>query len=302
MKMIKVALAITALTGFMSVNPAAAAERSAAIFPTDVLNRLSGAVTAAYTFSSQDIDYTMTQLGTTETLKREMTSNNLQWKAQLGLGYGLQVGLFQDIELAGRDKMSANGGSEVANFSGGSNPAFEIAWNPMQVFSPKNPLQALVSYTVKGKGLESKQIGDDFTQHSAKVFMSYNLAALKLRPYVGYEHTRNGERYNQDLGHINVIKAGVEYAAAKHLKLNLDYTSYINAGFSFADPYTVNEFGVNAEYKVPMTTVLDLYLVPSFSAAIMDDLKFKSDDPNVSSSRAGSSVGYSGGFAVKAVF
>lgn len=302
MKTLKVVLAITALAGLMSAQSVVAAEKSPAIFPTDVLNQFSGAITTTYTYTSHDMDYSRTRLGVGETFKREMTSNNLQWKAQLGLGYGLQLGIYQDIELEGRDKVIMNNDTNVYKYTGGYNPTFAISWNPMQVLSPKNPLQALVSYTVKGKGIESKQVRDDYTQHTARAVVSYDLSALKLRPYIGYEHTQFGMSNNEPIGHENVILAGAEYAATKHVKLNLEYAAVFSGGQAYTDSYTTNNIGVNVEYKVPLVTAFDLYLVPSFRASILDDLTFNVNDPNISSYGTKLSVAYTGGFAVKAVF
>jgi len=295
-----VTLVATVLLGVMSTLPAVAADKIPAVFPTDVLGKYVGAVTAKYTFGTSDVNTVLTAAGTRDTQENKIESHLLELKAELGLGYGIQAGVSQKIEIDGRTELTFDSDpTAVTKYSGGYNPVFEIAWNPKRPCNSQDPFQISFLYKVKPKGIASRQISDDFTQQSGTAFMSYKLA--KLRPYVGYSFTHYGNSNFGSIGHSDTIMGGVEYSAAKRLKLNLDYSAVISRGDYLVCSNTTNNIGASVEYKVPVTTV-GIYLVPFVKAGFNERLTYKTAGTGYDSITGAPFVIYSSGLAMKAVF
>lgn len=302
-KEIKVVLSLAVLAGIMYAVPASAGEKSPAIFPTDVLGKFSGAITTTYTYATIEYDTVMVGASGTNVLNYDASANVVQIKAQLGLGYGLQLGASQDIEIGAKTKYSWDDGSSLAtDYTGGYNPAFELSWNPMNRCYSKDPLQLLISYKVKPKGLASEKMGEDYTKNSGAVFLSYKLAGLKIRPYLGYNYSKFGKGNTAPGDHTNTIMAGVERSSTKNLKLNLDYSAVLYGSNPDVNSFTVHNLGASVVYKLAFIKAFGLYIEPFVNVGVSDGITYKTEGTVYNYMKSGTAIEYSTGLAVKSVF
>lgn len=306
MKKMKLAVAVTSLASALAAMPVLAADKNPAIFPTDVLDLFSGGVAATYTFTSTKTDATYTNGAVTDVESGKFTSNMMQWRADVGLGYGLQIGAYQNIELGARDEFSWNGATPTINkTSGGYNPLYQIKWNLMQIVDAKNPVQVLLSYRVKPKGVASKSVSDDYTQNTGTAIVSYKIA--DFRTYLGYEYSQFGKEGTSgnsfDMGHENSILVGAEYQLMKGLDLTLDYTATIAGGAPIrTESYATNTVTLGAQYKLPGLDKVNLYVSPFFKASVVGEQTLDAVQVGADSAKIDSYVAYSGGLTLKAVF
>lgn len=308
MKKMKLAVAVTSLASALAAMPALAGDKNPAIFPTDVLDQFSGAVAATYTFTSTKTDATYVNGAVTDVNSGKFTSNMMQWRADIGLGYGLQIGAYQNIELGARDEFSWNGATPTINkTSGGYNPLYQIKWNPLQIVDAKSPVQILLAYRVKPKGVASKSVSDDYTQNTGTAIVSYKMSDLGLRTYLGYEYSQLGKEGTSgnsfDMGRENSILVGAEYQLMKGFDLTLDYTATIAGGAPIrTESYATNTVALGAQYKIPGLDKVNLYVSPFFKASIVGEQTLDAAQVGADSAKIDSYVAYSGGLTLKAVF
>lgn len=285
--------------------PALAAEtKSPATFATDILAPMSGAVTLSYSYSSDNPTTTITD--GTDTHKRELDwqRSTMQAKAELGLGYGLQLGVAQSVEVGGKVTGSMNGVIDIdQKMSGGYNPLFELKWNPMQLLMPKHPLQVVASYRFKPKGIAAKSVYDDYTQHSGSVVASYALPELGLRPFIGYDFTTYGaDEEGFEQGHVNTGTIGSELTIMNGLTATASYSFARRSGATeYLGGYNVQTIHLDAQYKIPGISFVDAYVSP-FGEVMLNGSRTIDLGSSAWKATTSSYTGYKVGGLVKLVF
>lgn len=303
MKKMSKVLCTTGVLIALSAPAAMAAEKNPAIFATDVLGAWSGAVSMRYEFSSADMDQKVFDGVTTDRYKYKLSEQVGALRADVGLGFGLQLGVQQRFMLDGEVKNYYNGAyTGKDDYSGALNPEFELKWNPMQAFSPKNPLQAVIGYRVKPTGMAKSEVWDNYTENTVFAAASYDLKQYNLRPYLRYALTLNGhEEGGIDLGNQNVVTLGAEYKIMDGLKTDLAYTYARNAAISEYDGgFSSNSISASVQYKIPGVPYMDLYAVPYGQVSFNGSRDFEA--PAGWSAKVESFTSYRVGAMIKAVF
>ena len=265
MKRMSKVLCATGVLVALSAPAAMAAEKNPAIFATDVLGAGFSAVSMRYDFSSADMDKKVSDGVTTDRYKYKIREQVGALRADVGLGFGLQLGVQQRFMLDGEEKGYYNGAyAGKFDYSGALNPEFELKWNPMQALSPKNPLQAVIGYRVKPTGMAKSEVMDNYTENTVFAAASYDLKQYNLRPYLKYSLQLNGtEEDGGSLGNQNVMTLGAEYKIMDGLKADLAYTYARNAAIGEYDGgFSSNSISASVQYKIPGVPYMDLYAVP----------------------------------------
>lgn len=269
----KKAISMFVVVSALTAATAMAAEKSPALFATDVLKPMTGSVSVGYDFE-QDKQASRIYLNGVEVALAHVdwSKNNMTMRAEVGLGYGVQVSVAQKVSVGGSVDVSVDGVGNLYhdNLGGAYNPDFELKWNPMQIVNATSPFQAVIGYRVAPKGIASTHDYDDFTKNRFSAYGSYALNDAKIRPYLGYEFATYGNDSSsfgggRTAGHTNSLTVGAEYTLMKDLAVDLSY-NWTNTGGDARDAYTTaynaHTMAMKAQYKVPGVPVVDAYIVP----------------------------------------
>lgn len=259
--------AITMAALMATASMAVAAEGNSGLYPTDVKGFLKGTAEVGYgwSFRENKVVTTVSDYAGTN------SQNTINVGASLGLGYGLQVSVEESIVTGGGLTTSYPQTVDyTVNQNGAKNPIFGIRWSPTQVFTPNAPLQAVIGYKIKPRGIAGKRTYDDFTENTVSAYVSYDLPQYKLRPYVGYEFAAFGnagahfedDRIGTDLGRSNTLIVGTEYKVCKPVNARIQYAYSHTGGVQYyTSSYGTHSAKLELEYKLPVKKI-NAYLVP----------------------------------------
>jgi len=292
--------AVLAMVGLMG-SSAMAAEWQHGMFPTDTLKPWQVGATLGYEYQYRDaeMDIVNTVGGGYRTYKKtEKTSmNTLMMNTQLGLGYGLQLGMEFNAELAGSNEAHLSDGisfdstltpNKNKDFSGFYNPTFSLRWDLVKAFADQpRDVAFVLEYGYKPKDWADSSIAANailrehildqpgeygFDAHTIKAIGSAKVGSS--RHYLGYVGEFNGkyDGYTNfwadgypggyEVGDTHSLVFGSEYAFSPSLSLGGDFTySLIRGRDGFAGGFENADFNIKLAYKASN----NLWIVPQVS-------------------------------------
>ena len=292
--------AVLAVAGLMG-SSAMAAEWKHGMFPTDTLKPWQTGATLGYEYQYRDAEMGIVNSvgGIIRTYKKseKTTINTLKMNTQLGLGYGLQLGVEFNAELAGSNEAQLSDGivfsstlsaDKNKDFSGFYNPTFSLRWDLVKAFAEQpRDVAFVLEYGYKPKDWADSSISAGailrehildqpgeygFDTHTVKAIGSAN--AGNSRHYLGYVGEFNG-KYDgyanfwadsypggYEVGDTHSLVFGSEYAFTPSLSLGADFTySMVRGRDGFVSGFEDADFGVKLAYKATE----QLWIVPQVS-------------------------------------
>lgn len=258
--------ALAAATLLLASTSAFAADKSPAIFPTDVLDQGHFSFSMDYTWTKSKADTTLVAGGTTYRFNDRSTGNEIDLRADVGLGYGVSLfaGQVQDTGSHSVSKMNGATATDT-NTEGNQNPYFGINWSPTAT-DKSAPTQLKLQYMVSPAGFQDSDQGADYPVNRIQANLSFNNNS-DTRQYITYAHVFLGKSDGYKNGGYDSLAIGLESKLSKDTLWTASYEAVLYSGSDIAKNSTSQSVAVSLQQKLASNDKTSLYLVPELQTS-----------------------------------